>query len=112
MIKFSFSLAGKLADLETKLTGVNGYTGRGEVEFESWKDGHRCLEVELRGVAGQYAEIYADDRLVVALEFDDGRYDNTFHTRDGDPIPELTEGSYIEVRQNGDPILAGILAAD
>ena len=112
MFNFSFKLPGKLADLEAKLAGVNGYTGRGEIEFECWKDGHRCLEVELRGVAGQRAEVFADNELVVELEFDHGRYDNTFHTRYGDAIPELAEGTMIEVRQNGDAILAGVLVAD
>lgn len=102
----------KAAALETKLSGVNGFTGRGEIEFTAWKNGVRELEVELRGVAGRYADIHADDAFVMTVNFDNGRLDQTYSTRNGDPIPELIEGARIVVQQNGEIILEGVLIPD
>ena len=109
---FNFKIGRKLVDLEAKLSGVNGHTGHGEIEFEMWKDGMRELEIELRGVAGRFAEIFANGDLVAAVEFDNGRLDHRFISKNGDELPELGEGALIEVRQNGQPILEGVLRPD
>ena len=97
------------ADLTAKLTGVNGFTGDGEVEFVSKRNGVRCLEVALRGVAGREALVYADDEAAATLTFDNGRASQTFATNKGDDVPKLYYGANIEIRQNGEAILKGML---
>jgi len=106
------ALPRKVADLEAKLQGVEGFTGRGEVEFTAWNSGAREMEVELRGVAGRSAEVYVDNALVLTVSFDKGRLDQTFSTRKGHDIPDLVEGARIEIRQNGEIILEGVLIPD
>ncbi len=106
------ALPRKSADLEAKLHGVNGFTGRGEIEFVAWKSGAKEMEVELRGVAGRNAEIYADDAHVMTVSFDNGRLDQTFTTRKGDVLPDLIEGTRVDVRQNNEVILEGVLIPD
>ena len=97
------------ADLTAKLVGVNGFTGDGEVEFISRRNGVRSLEVALRGVAGREALVYADDAPTARLTFDNGRASQTFATDRGDDIPRLYYGASIEIRQNGEAILKGVL---
>ena len=88
-------------DLTAKLTGVNGFTGHGEAEFIVRPNGVRSLEIELRGVAGREALVYADDQKAAKLTFDNGRANQVFATNQGDDIPELYYGAHIEIRQNG-----------
>lgn len=102
----------KLADLEARLSGVNGFTGRGEIEYSAWHDGSRELEVELRGVAGRAADVIVNDVKVISVALDNGRVDATFDTRLGDAIPDLGVGGRVEIRQNGEAILKGVLAQD
>lgn len=102
----------KRAELEARLAGVDGFTGRGEIEFIIWNNGGRALDVELRGVAGRTAEIYANNALAATVDLDNGRADCIFDTRKGDAVPDLIEGARIEVRQNGDVILDGVLVPD
>lgn len=97
------------ADLAATLTGVNGFTGRGEVEFIARRNGVRSLEVELHGVAGREALVYADDQPTAQLRFDNGRASQIFATDKGDNIPRLYYGANIEIRQNGEAILKGVL---
>lgn len=105
-------LPGIRAGLEAKLSGVNGYTGRGEIEFAARKNGARKLGIELRGVAGREAEFCADDQFTATVSLKNGRADQTFSTNRGDDVPELKEGAHVEVRQNGQTILQGVLARD
>jgi hypothetical protein len=102
----------KRTELEARLQGVDGYTGRGEIEFTAWKNGKKKMEVELRGVAGRNAEVYADNVLTVTVDLDNGRGDHKFNTRKGDEVPDLVEGARIDVRQNGEIILEGVLIPD
>ena len=53
---------------ESSLRGVNGFTGRGDIAFAVWPNGKRQLNVELRGVAGRVAEVYADGALAATIE--------------------------------------------
>lgn len=119
MLKFLFgggekrvSIGRKVADLEARLTPVNGYTGRGEIEFSAWRNGSKQLEIELRGVAGRSADVYINGERVKTVSLNNGRVDAFFDTRKGDALPELREGSNVEVRQNGDAILDGVLLPD
>lgn len=106
------ALPHKRADLEAKLQGVNGYTGRGEIEFSEWNNGVRTLEVELRGIAGRTADVYADNVFTATVNLDNGRTDYRFNSRKGDIVPALTQGGRIDVRQNGDVILEGVLTPE
>ncbi len=94
--------------LHSALTGVNGYTGRGDVEFSAWKNGTWRIEVSLRGVAGLAADIYADDSLVEAVPVKNGKVDCRYE-RNGGEAQEFRDGTKIEVRQNDNPILEGVL---
>lgn len=102
----------KSVDLEAKLTGVNGYTGRGEIEFAIWHNGVRELDIELRGIAGRTADIYAGESHIATVNLEKGKVDYTFSTRKGDAVPVFAAQTLIEVRQNGDVILSGVFAND
>lgn len=102
----------KTADLEAKLRGVAGFTGYGEVEFAAFSSGKRCLEVEVRGAAGLVADVYINDEKVGAVSLNKGRADEFFDTRHGHSVPDLSEGDKVEIRQNGQVILEGVLAQD
>ena len=118
MLKFLFGnqarvrIGNKLSDLEADFSPVNGYTGRGEVEFSAWKDGSRQLEVELRGIAGRSADIYVNNMRVKSVTLTEGRGDEFFDTRQGDAIPDIREGTIVEVYQNGQPILSAVMKHD
>ena len=102
----------KRQEFEAKLRGIDGFTGRGEVEYTEGENGERVLEVELKGVAGRTAEVYIDRALTVTVPISSGRADETFMTRRGDTVPQLFNGQHVEIRQNGQAILAGVFAPD
>ncbi|MEM8771684.1 MAG: hypothetical protein AAGD92_08550 [Pseudomonadota bacterium] len=102
----------KTVDLEAKLRGVNGYTGYGEVEFSAWQNGSKSLEVELRGVAGTRADIYLHGAKVKTVALNNGRADQVFETTQGDGIPDFTPGATVEIWQNGQLILSGVMDYD
>ena len=110
--RFLTALPRKSAELEAKLQGVNGFTGRGEIEFTEWENGARVMEVELRGVAGRTAEVFAENEYAATIDLDNGRAERKFHSRRGDDVPSLLQGCRVEIRQNGDVILEGVLAPD
>lgn len=112
MFKFSFLAGRKLVDLEANLLGVNGFTGWGEVEFSAWKNGARRMEIELKGVAGQTADVYVDGTLAKTITLNNGAADRKFDSSRGDDVPALSQGAHIEIRQNGDVILEGRLIPD
>ncbi len=97
------------ADLAVKLTGVNGFTGAGEIGFIARRNGARSIEIELRGVAGREAVVYAEDQPVATLRFDHGHASQVLATEKGDDVPALFYGAAIEIRQNGEAILKGSL---
>lgn len=106
------SFGRKTADLEARLSPINGYTGRGEIEFSAWGNGSRQLEIELRGVAGRVAELFINGERIKTVNLDNGRVDAFYDTRQGDALPELSEGASVEIIQNGDAILNGVLLRD
>ena len=113
MLGFIFNaLTRKRAALETKLLGVSGFTGRGDIAFGAWKNGKKKMKVALRGVAGKTAEIYANNTPALTLSVNNGRVKQNFTTLNGDNIPDLIEGTHIDIRQNGEVILAGVLKSD
>lgn len=94
--------------LSAKLAGVNGFTGRGAVSFQS--GGARKLSIALQGIAGKQAEVIADDEPAGTVMVVKGRANATFTSKRGDKLPELGDGSRIDIRQNGDVILSGVLS--
>lgn len=97
------------AGLDAKLSGVNGFTGRGEIVFTEGRSGDKRLGVALRGVAGKSAAIYAGDLHVADISIVNGRADVVLNTRKGAVLPALTPETRLDVRQNGDVILSGNL---
>lgn len=97
---------------ESSLRGVNGFTGRGDIAFAVWPNGKRQLNVELRGVAGRVAEVYADGALAATIDLDEGRAGKSFNTKRGDDVPYLTKDASIDVRQNGQVILEGAFRSE
>ena len=95
--------------LGADLTGINGYTGRGVIEFSMRRGGMRRLAIALKGIAGQHAEIYANGEFAAGIALLNGAAESRFDSRRGDSVPVLGEGAHIEIRQNGDAILAGEL---
>ncbi len=119
MFKFLFgggetrvAISRKVSDLEARLAPVDGGSGRGEIEFSSWRDGSKQLEIELRGVSGTSADVYINGERVKTVSLDNGRIDEFIDTRKGDDVPDLAVGASVEVRQNGNPVLSGVLAPD
>lgn len=95
--------------LTVKLTGIHGFSGRGSVRFFS-TDAGGVLTVSLNGLAGISADIFSDDEIAVSVPITNGRADATFSSAKGDKLPMLQEGAHIEIRQNGDVVLSGVLA--
>ena len=110
--KLRNALPNRVANLKAKLSGVNGYTGRGKLEFTAWRNGTKSIAVNLRGVAGRFAEIQFNDKSVLTVNFDKGRLAKKFNTRKGHDIPDLSEGAQISIIQNGVIILEGVLIPD
>lgn len=112
MLKFPFLTGRKIIDLETDLRGVNGFTGSGEIEYASWKNGARRMEIELRGVAGPAVDLYIDGAHATTVALRNGSVDRKFDSTRGDDVPTLSSDAHIEIRQNGHVILEGRLGSD
>ncbi|WP_395073532.1 hypothetical protein [Hyphococcus sp.] len=95
--------------LAAKLAGVNGFTGRGAIAYSAAKSGVKTLSVKLDGLAGRGAEILADETHAVQIKIRNGHADETFVSKKGHRVPDLKEGDRIDVQQNGDVILSGVL---
>lgn len=113
MLDFIKSLfATRTADLEAKLAPVNGGGGYGEVEYKAWSNGERAYEIELRQMDGPTADVRVNGTSVRSLALASGRFDTTFSTRNGDPVPEMVEGDRVEIFQNGSCVLEGVAVRD
>lgn len=107
--RISLAKAVRSSSLRSNLAGVSGYTGRGDIEFSTWKSGAGCIEVSLRGVAGRSAEIFADGVFLHGATLKNGKADCRFDTPAANERPCICDGTKIEIRQNGQPILEGVL---
>ena len=94
--------------LTVKLTGINGFTGRGSVRYAA-NDNGGMLTITLNGVAGRSAEIFTQGELAGSVAIINGRANATFSSARGDKLPALQEGAEIDIRQNGDVVLSGVL---
>lgn len=94
--------------LSVRLTGINGFTGRGWVRYAE-NDNGGVLTVTLNGIAGRSAEIFAHDELAGSVAITNGRASATFSSAKGDKLPALEDGAEIDIRQNGDVVLSGVL---
>jgi hypothetical protein len=95
--------------LAAKLAGVNGFTGRGVIGYAVNRNGAKTLMVRLDGVAGREAEIVAHDAQPMCVKIDNGHADKKFASKQGHQVPALSEGDRVDVVQNGDVILNGVL---
>ena len=91
-----------------KLAGVDGFTGRGSIRYAA-NDNSFIFTVTLSGIAGRSADVYIDHEPACCIELTNGRAYATFSSSKGDKLPELDDGSHIEIRQNGDSVLSGVL---
>ncbi|MEZ5894622.1 MAG: hypothetical protein R3C58_15930 [Parvularculaceae bacterium] len=96
--------------LVAPLAGVNGFTGRGAIGYAGRNGRSKRMRVFMRGVAGRNADIFADGALAASTKVKNGRVWAHFASERGDPVPALEEGAVIEIRQNGDVILSGVLS--
>jgi hypothetical protein len=97
------------ASLKAPLSGVNGFTGRGAIWFSAWLGGRKVISINLRGVAGRRAELYADDHLISNVKIRNGSARVKITLPGNDFAASMSEGAVIEIRQNNDAILGGVL---
>lgn len=96
--------------LETRLSGVAGFTGSGWFHYALSPAGSADYVTELKGIAGLRCELFAEGEYVATLACNNGKVSAKFDTRLGDAEIRLDPGDVIEVRQNGHAILRGALA--
>lgn len=95
--------------LAVKLTGVSGFTGRGSVRFSPDGQGGGALLVMLNGLAGRSADIFADGAFAANIAITNGRANAIFSSSKGDKLPAIEDGAQIDIHQNGDVVLSGVL---
>ncbi len=111
MSGFPFHIGRVRIALNTKLQGVNGFTGNGDVAFLFWRSGAKKIDIGLNGVAGRTADVFLNDAHYQAMPLENGAARFTLNTSRGDPVPDLAPGASVEIRQNGEAILGGTLDA-
>lgn len=94
---------------ETKLAGVQGFTGAGVFKYQRSRAGSAHYETEVKGLAGLRCELFVSGEFVAVLPCKDGKAAAKFDSRLGDPAISLESGAKIEIRQNGQPVLEGFL---
>ncbi len=109
MSGFSFHIGRVRIALNSRLQGVNGFTGHGDIAFLFWRSGAKKIDIGLSGVAGRSADIFIDDTLYQAMPLDNGAARFSVKTSSGDIVPDLAPGAKVEIRQNGEAILSGTL---
>ena len=92
------------------LIGVSGFTGRGMIGLYQGKNGTKSLSVVLRGIAGRSAEIHVDGSHAATIAIKNGRAVGRFSSAKGHTLPDFHDGTNIEIRQNGDVVLTGVLS--
>jgi hypothetical protein len=97
--------------LDARLEGVAGFTGAGSFRYALSPGGSCNYEIDARGVAGLRCELFVQGEFVATLDCRDGRVSAKFDSRLDDAAIRLTAGDIIEIRQNGDLIMAGALVA-
>lgn len=97
--------------LETKLSGVAGFTGSGQFRYALSPAGSANYEADLKGIAGLRCELFAQGEYVATLACRDGKVLARLDSRLGDPAIRLEAADVIEIRQNGCAILNGALKA-
>lgn len=104
--------AGRTATfLAARLQGVRGFTGRGSVSYVDWPGAARRLVIKLRGIAGVSVDIFVDDARIGGLPVRKGAAAYRRLSLGDEAGPALAADDRIEIRQNGDLILEGALAA-
>jgi hypothetical protein len=111
MSGFPFHIGRIRIALISRLQGVNGFTGHGDIAFLFWRSGAKKFDIGLSGVAGRSADVFIDDAHYQAMPLDNGAARFTVTTSRGDSVPDLAPGAKFEIRQNGEAILGGTLNA-
>lgn len=97
---------GKLA---AKLAGVNGFTGRGSIACQTSPDGVDKLTIDLSGLAGRNADVFINDAPSGTIAVKNGRARARLVSQASDSGLRTDDGALVEVRQNGDVVLSGVL---
>ncbi|WP_425409452.1 hypothetical protein [Hyphococcus sp.] len=100
---------GRRRGLKAALSGVNGYTGAGEIFYAVSLLGAESIAIRLRGIAGRKAEIFSDEKVIVTVPVENGRAGKRFTVKGG-ALPDFEAGANVEVRQNGHVILSGVFS--
>jgi len=101
--------AAKTTSLQTKLIGVDGFTGAGAVDYSSYATGNSDIGIKVRGIAGLKAALHVNGKHLIDFELNNGRAHHFADTRHGAVLPPLTEGDEVAIHQNGDAVLKGVL---
>ncbi len=95
--------------LAATLAGVSGFTGRGAVRYLDKRTGVKILAIRLDGLAGREASIVTNTAHPLHIKIENGHANRKFVSKDGHKVPALCEGDRIDVHQNGEVILSGVL---
>lgn len=93
--------------LKSRLKGVNGFTGRGEIRYCAKNDGVKKLNITLSGLAGVEAEIYFNAERFTKLRVSEGMCNFTITTSQDEEILLLKMNEKVEIKQNGQTVLFG-----
>ncbi len=109
MSGFPFHIGRVRLALNSRLQGVNGFTGHGDVTVLFWRSGAKKIDIGLSGVAGRSADIFINGAHYQSMPLEYGAVHFTVKTSCGDIVPDLTPGTKVEICQNGEAILGGTL---
>lgn len=87
----------------------------GELEFKAYDDGEKVLEVELHGVKAPHGAIISvviDNSPVCEARISQGYGRLLLSTAQGESLPDVSNGSQVEIRYQGETLLLGIFRPD
>ena len=91
------------------LSGVSGFTGRGSVVLSPSHGGAHKLTVQLSGLAGREAMIVINNEQSLRIRIEKGRAKHKFRFEAEQNVPVPVDGDQIDVVQNGEVVLHGVL---
>ncbi|NNE41269.1 MAG: hypothetical protein HKN14_10175 [Marinicaulis sp.] len=91
------------------LQGVNGHTGRGRIKFSTLSNGRGRLRISLKGIAGKRAEFVPGDGDPITVKLADGGARLNVTLQNENFLFGTGENTAVEIRQNGETILSGVL---
>ena len=91
------------------LQGVNGHTGRGRIKFSTLSNGKGRLRISLKGIAGKRAEFVPGDGNPITVKLADGAAKLSLTLQNDNFLLGTDNNAAVEIRQNGETILSGVL---